>query len=373
MADKERLFAFLREAYADQADYVLPKRWEWLFEQNPFLRGHDVVRDHGDALPIFIAELGGEIVGQICALPAPLQVGDERVDSIWGTDLVVLPKARGKGVGMGVVSALVDHYGVYLAIEMADSSRHIHERLGSFEMAPVPTWVRVVRTRPDDVRRYLLARTRRVPRLHGLVQFACRWLFAAHLIAWLLSGALAIRRIGGSVRSRSDGSVAVESVEAFPPEVDALWQAGRGRVGLPRERTYLEWRSQGDGRLTYARFLARREGRVTGTLILRRPDPAELAVGIVLDLQSSPEDEATLEALLDQAEAFFGRDVAAIETATSLPHVGDALSRRGFRVRKETAPTCVCTDPELAERLRGLSECWHLTKADQDWDQLHPA
>lgn len=69
-------------------------------------------------------------------------------------------------------------------------------------------------------------------------------------------------------RAPKESRLVVESVEAFPAECDALWADGRGRVGVPRERRYLDWRSRGDGRIVYHRFVApRRHG-------LRDADPA---------------------------------------------------------------------------------------------------
>ena len=203
-ADRTRLWEFIEGVYGDEARYKVPERWNWEYRENPFLDGD------GERLPIFIAEIGERIVGQMCAIPVKLQIGSELHDAAWGADFMVLPECRGQGVGLDIVKALAEHYHIYLAISMSDGTRRIHERLGSFSIEPVSTAVRWIRLDPGTVRRYLIQPTRRWPLVNRMIDFACRWLLLDRIVPLLANPLLQLRKL--AIR-RSSEEIRSEIVE----------------------------------------------------------------------------------------------------------------------------------------------------------------
>jgi hypothetical protein len=107
--------------------------------------------------------------------------------------------------------------------------------------------------------------------------------------------------------------------------------------------------------------------------VLRRPDPIEEPIGIIVDLYADPEDSETVEILISHAIDFFGKDVTVIECATSQKEYQRIISKKGFIKMENTVPIFYCMDSRLRKKLERWKDSWFLTKADHDWDQLWPA
>ena len=70
---------------------------------------------------------------------------------------------------------------------------------------------------------------------------------------------------------------------------------------------------------------------------------------------------------------FFGKQVAALESATSVPEIEAVLRRHGFVRTRTHRPTCVCQDDSLRVRLQELKDACFFSRGDHDWDQIHDA
>ncbi len=86
--------------------------WEWHFLRNPYADLNN--------LPIWIAEEGNEIVGQLAATPVKLKVGDEEKRAIWILDLVVRPDFRRRGLAKKLVAAAEEFCPLGLGMNTAE-------------------------------------------------------------------------------------------------------------------------------------------------------------------------------------------------------------------------------------------------------------
>jgi hypothetical protein len=91
-----------------------------------------------------------------------------------------------------------------------------------------------------------------------------------------------------------------------------------------------------------------------------------------VDVFAQPDDTEALDGLLAHGVTVLTPNSDFIEAAASHPAWQKALLRAGFLQTRTMRPTVVCRDPVLRDELAGLLNAWHFTKADHDWDQVHP-
>ena len=371
--DREALWKFMKAAYEEDApgtvQYKVPRRWNWQFADNPFVRD----KEGDDLLPIWIALVGDEIAGQMCAMPMRITIDGRTYDGGWGCDFIVLKKFRGRGVGWRLNEAYCRHFQIVVHVTQAHSTARMWERWGMIAVSPVSILWRIVRLDGSFVFRYLNAKTRTRPPLNRLFRALCRFLAFHHVLAFGLNGLALVRNAVRRPAPAGPGATITEET-AFDAGFSAfIDEAGAGYGALvKREPRFLAWKYVGNPVVPYHLFVLRREGAVKGYIALRRPHPAELGIGIIADIFTAPGDTGSLEALLAHAVAFFGRSVRVIQTLVPSGRLAPVLKRSGFVTIKTYEPHFVCADPALRETLKDQTRDWYITFADHDQDQIRP-
>jgi GNAT superfamily N-acetyltransferase len=95
LSEKDKLLAFLRDAYAENPRMSDERFWDWHFLENPH-----VSRDN---LPVWLAKSGDRIAGQLAAIPVELSIGAETVRAMWILDLIVHEDFRRRGIAKKLV------------------------------------------------------------------------------------------------------------------------------------------------------------------------------------------------------------------------------------------------------------------------------
>jgi hypothetical protein len=108
LREKEALFSFLREVYADNARQSDERFWHWHYCESPFA-GEDNV-------PLWIAKHGEEIVGQLGAIPVELNVKGETQRAAWILDLIIRIDFRRHGLAKRLVLAINELYPTMLGV-----------------------------------------------------------------------------------------------------------------------------------------------------------------------------------------------------------------------------------------------------------------
>lgn len=368
VSDRDAIATFLERAYRRRAEYKGPERWEWQFVRNPF--------SHQPAglVPVWVALDGDQVVGQIAVQEARLRVGDETVDAGWILDVMILPSHRGMGIGHRLYEAVARDEPVLVTLTMADATRRMAERQNSITLDHVHQLTRWVRLDSRTIRRYLMVRTATHPRARLAVRLGCDVGQLHRVLPWLVNFLLWARDRVKPVPRVSDSTRIVE-VTRFGQDVDELWERTRRDypVIFPRDARFLNWRFVDSPQPRYRCFVAERDGRTVGYVVLRHPESVELPEGHIVDLYAARDDQRTIEDLVGHSMSFFGNEVAALDAAASMAEFEAVFRRHGFVRTRTHRPTCVCQDDALRRRIAGLSGGWFFSKGDHDWDQIHDA
>ena len=127
------------------------------FVDEHWRRGHVFARDaellrwqhrrrrDPESLAVLVAEEDGRMLAMLGWIEFDARVGDERVAGGWMTNWLVVPEARGRGLGLALVEhALVTTYELVGALAANSATRHVLGRAGlGFAEVAMYRWVRV--------------------------------------------------------------------------------------------------------------------------------------------------------------------------------------------------------------------------------------
>lgn len=363
LEDKQAIFAFLNQAYGDKARYKYPERWEWQFENNPF-------RDP-DALPLWIAlNETGNIVGQIGSQIEPLKQGPNLKRRLfWGVDLVVLPEYRNQKIGNKLNQAMVSNTENIIALPMSGAYRHYLLELGATKVDAAQAFQKYL---------YLDATAIKSTLSNRLADSASFRLFLKALFGLrfdrLISKVanLFLKHQNAPNRSLHFPNISIVEVKEFDSSTDRFWASVADEFEIIVERTsqFLNWKYVQQPFLQYRKFLAFRNGAVSGYIILRRSDSLEGDFGIIADLLSSPSDTESINALLEHTLSwFYQQKVKIVFAASSHPVFQRALTHFKFSKYKEVIPLFKNFDSSYELEQAYESGNWFFGRSDHDWDQ----
>ncbi|SMY09298.1 GNAT family N-acetyltransferase [Flavimaricola marinus] len=365
--DLPALLDFVGQTYGLGAPFKDAARHAWQFEDNPF-------RPASETAPtIWLAFDGRRVVGEIAVQDGMLWHEAGPVPAGWIVDVMVHPDYRGQGLSHRIHEAIMVERPVLVTLTMAPATRRVAERAGCLTLGPTRQFILPYRLSTRTVMRFLAYKagagsaSRRA---------AIRLFNASRIAPMILAGAS--RLFGAWRRWRAPkllpARLSIAEVDHFPNSLDALWAANRGLFPAVFERSvrFLNWRFTQAPGLDYRCFLLRRDGSLVGYVVTRVGVKDELPLGVIVDVFADPRDHEALDALVAHACRVLRPSVEYIEAAASTPAWREALSRAGFIATKTMYPTVVCTDAELRDRLAQNPDGWHFTKADHDWDQVHP-
>ena len=363
--DRPALEKFMRKAYPHLIPFKGPDRWRWQFLENPFLPKIE------GFVPVWVALDGGDIVGQIAVQATDVRVAGRVHSAGWIVDVIILPDYRGRGIGHLLHEAVVSNVPTLLMLTMGPATRRMAERAGAITLGPTWQFSRWARLQADDVRHFLIRRTKYHEHVTKIVQLSCG-LGLHHLLGLLINPWLSFRDRSYKPTPRT---ISIVEVKCFDSAIDDLWHrvAGGYPAICPRNKRFLNWRFVDCPHLRYRIFQAYRDGTLVGYSVLRRTATQELRQGIIVDLLADRGEPAVFRDLISHAVEHFGHGVASVECATSLPEIESILSERGFFKTRTLAPTVVVSDELLHSEVGNLRKEWFFSKGDHDWDQIDPA
>lgn len=368
-SDRPAIAKFIEDAYGVRAQYKAAPRWTWQFIDNPY------GRRQANEVPVWIAVDGDRVVGQIAVQKALLEVEGRTFEAGWAVDIMILPGHRGAGVGSRLHELVASDVDILMSLKMAPASRRMAEREGCLTLAQVNQLTRWVRLDAASVESYLLVRTAHRHWAHVGARLSCDAFQFHRLFPLIANPFLRLRDTLKGSRRRLGATASIVEVDRFGPEVDDLWDRTRGDYPaiFSRDAQFLNWRFVDCPEPRYRRFVAMRDGRAVGYVVLRRAEPVELPQGIIVDLYASRRDVRTIDELVRHSLAFFEEGVAAVDCGTSIAEFEAVLRTHGFFRTRAHRPTCLCRDSALRDRLARLRNDWFLSKGDHDWDQIYIA
>ena len=357
--DKERIGRFLALAYKEIYPYNrFPARWSWEFEKNPFWNGSD--------LPVWLAELNGEIIGQTCEMIVPLWVRDKAVQAAWGVDLIVLPEYRRLGVARRLMIAATEHLDWYMALSMNNISRQVLLSLRLTEANSVHQLYKRIRLENESA--YILLKSKFSP--NSIFPRIFKKAGLPSVMGAVYNSWRQIQALKRSLTKRAS-IYSIEKVNRFGKESDELWSqlAPHYPMIVKRDSSYLNWKYVEQPEMSYENYFAMKQGRALGTVVIRRCKPPDPKVGIIADVIALPNDSPTMKTLIDHAvERLSALGVVAIVAASNTPNLVRHYLDAGFVIKNKIVPLFRFKEIPQAG-LEFIAKNWALSLGDHDWDQ----
>lgn len=363
--DLDAIGEFVTATYGTGAPFKGRARYLWQFVDNPFRPPQE------DKPTIWLALDGARVVGTIAVQDGTAWVAGTAISAGWIVDVMVHPDWRRKGLSHGIHTAVMAERQVLVTLTMAEATRRVAERAGCLTLGPTRLYLRCHRLSGSTVRRFLAYKAGfGTPSRQRLIRLFNATRLGPCAVAGL--GRLVTRLRPGPSGPEPDGEI--REIERFPDEIDELWSRVRSDFPALFERSarFLNWRFADCPGLSYRRFLLLRDKKIVGYVVTRVGDSAELPLGVIVDFLARPQDSRALDTLITHAIAILEPETEFLEAAASNPAFAAALGRAGFIATRTMRPTIVCTDPSLKAGLGRYLDDWSFTKADHDWDQIHP-
>ena len=338
LSEKDALLSFLRVAYPEEPRKSDPTYWAWHFLEVP--------ASSPDDIPLWIAKVKEEIVGQLAAIPVEIKVGDELKRAMWILDFVVHTQYRRKGLGKRLVRAAMESCPVGLGINTDEQhAPALLESLG---------W-----TKLGNLRRY-----HKLLFPGSALREIAQWRIAREVVNF---GYTPFRPRLSGLSSKAT----VRMVEEFDASFDALWQrAGKQwPCGVVRSAQYLEWQfARQPGKRFDALGLYENDALVGYVVLFFRKSmqggrPLKAAISdLCYDASGSTDviDELLKAALRLAIE----RRAGGLVTDVNDPKVEERLRHFGFwRIKK--APQFMVKAPEQEDLIYNMGN-WFLTRGDSD-------
>ena len=334
------LVEFQREMFGAEFRLADTEHFQWLFERNPF-------HEKG-ILPVWLFMKDGRVVGQQCAIPTELNIGNQMHRASWAVDLMVRPEWRLKGVGPALSETCASENAIIAAIGITDPAYKTFLRAGWIDLGHVPEFVL-----PVDVASIMRVRSYN------------RWLtmLAGPAAGWLLR--MKHRVLMPWVCPRK---AATQLVVAFDARVDRLWSEVKEHypVIARRDWTALQWRFDSvPDPSRYYRFYLLEQDQLRGYAVVHMSTRHDLPVAVIVDYLASPKWQMPLIASCIQQ---LGSKVAAIYCSTLNTAFQSSLRMLGF-LHSSEGPRFMLRHQDGYERLRTVladRQNWFLTKADSD-------
>lgn len=340
-SDRQRVFAFLREAFAPGDSERLIRQWEWKYEANPF---------NPDGGPhIMLLQTHGEVVALYGRLLFRIVTdGTERhVDH--GCDLVVHPAYRGRGLS----ARLRDPEYIESTIHFSWQNEATYRVASRDGTAGVP-FVSLVK--PFDVASAVQ---------HVLGE---NW-FSQAAAAVIGTAARALPRFH---RRNATSEVLVTQIASFDDRFDRLWQRAcrDHRVMLVRDRRYLDWRFTQRPDARYVILAATIASEVVGYMVTRVAERDGERRGYLVDFLVQGSSPRLFAALLETVTAHLRQEgAAAANCAMAVAPYRRMLYRHGFVPWRRAPRGYIRVRISLREPdLQALGDVrhWFLTMGDGD-------
>ncbi len=352
--DKPAIFEFIRIAYSGRAQYKIPHRWRWQFQENPFLSSSD--------LPVWIATDKGRVVAQTCAQIEPIKIGGKLTHVGWSVDTFVLPEYRGRGIGYRLQEANQQNHPVFMSLSMSKGNRRVKAALGSTALPPIKIFQLRAGTTASEMSR------------RGLCNGGLSVLGRSSAVNWIASKAASFYQASNwhAVKRRHfDEKFEMRQLARFTAGTDELWSRVSETVGISVHRCseLLNWKYVDQPHVCYQRVAAWTARSLDGYVVSRKCiSPPEPDVGLIVDLVAMPSNSGVLRALvLGAVDRLRKQGAKTIEAATGHQEIEAIYKSLGFREVRKLWPMCHASPTAEIDRLGGPP---FFSMGDHDIDQF---
>ena len=357
---------FILATYGASARYKGTARWRWQMENTPYAEMAE------GCLPSWIALHRGTVVGQISLQQGQLWMGERSENIGWIVDVMIDPAHRGAGLGHRIYAAIRDSGQTLVTLTMAEATRRMAQRLDCITLPPVKQFLRIERLSSRTVAAFVLARTENRQSLRRIG----RLFVASRIGPWLLSrtASLTLRLLHPrDVLDQLQPDIVEPQFLNFAA-IERITATMRTKISAMFDRSpaFCTWRFDAAPDLNYHRAERISDGQTIGMIVWRLPIEDEMNIGTIVDILADPDDTETIQRLIAHAAARMADSCDGIVAGASHPAFIAAFARAGFFAPRLHHPTVVGSSRDTLARYATISGDWHMTKADHDWDQVHP-
>lgn len=253
------------------------KYWNWMYKNNPT-----------NLIKIWVAEDDGRIVGHYALMPVLMEIDDKLQIGTLSINTAVHPDYRGQGIFPTLVkktyNELVEEGIPITYVYPNERAYPIYmKKLGWFKIPSLPTLFR-----PLDLERLL---TRKI---HS------RYLAKIINCFGLLSLKIFFREKKYNIAEKVD----VRKASFFDDRIDEFWkEASKGyKIITVRDKKYLTWRYLDNPNYDYTIYLAEKEGKIWGYIVLKLMAIDKSSKnGMIVDLLTLPDQKDVAVTLISKA------------------------------------------------------------------------
>ena len=270
------------------------EHWFWEYKNNPF--GH----------LIGVAELNGQIVGQMALIPTYMKIGDKATMGSQAVDLVVHPKFRRQGMFLAIGKMLTTEAGkegIDITYGFPNKPAHSgHLKYGWFDVCKVPLLVKPLNM--NKIANFFDG--------YKMLRFLDRYRISRNVIKSILQVILTVIGFFSRILNRIEDNdnlrnVEIRAIESFDDRIDDFWKkASRDyAIIVIRDKKYLNWRYFEKPDVKYTVLLAEKNEEILGYIVLRSRNEKKLRVGYIVDVFASSDKKVIIHALVLKAIKHF--------------------------------------------------------------------
>jgi hypothetical protein len=308
--DRRGLLDLRRATYGEQVESGNEALFEWQYHRNPA----------GEAL-VTVVEMGGEIVGELGALPTRFLLDGSTSTALLYVNFIVRADLRGRGFG-----PRIDAVQRQRALD-----RDLWLMLGFVRLSNAPQ-LRVQTKKLGKVPLVVPEMYYRIERPAAVARAAMGSSGISSVLGALSAGPVALWNAAHRPCTARRG-VEVKEMREADESVDRLWASvsRHYRYSVVKDRAFVSWRFFQDPRKSYRVLGAYRGGDLVGLAVARRARWEALRLGVLLELLVEPRERDAADALVGAALAGMGGDVDLVSCMLQARGAaGAALRRAGF-------------------------------------------
>jgi len=259
--DLKEILSLRRVVFGEmEKDKLNPEFWRWEFMGGP----------DGKAF-IYIAEEKGSLIGHFADIPRRFSVNGKVVLGTLSLDLMVRPDFRRRGIFEEMGTYAVQHVkaerGLFLtAYPIRKETIRGLIKIGWKKIVELPVLVYPIRFQ-GIVNRYLHIRP----------------------LSFLLGGVIGVFHLllfQGRARAKAVGGIDVDQVDQLGEEFDLFWQRASSISSIigVRDQCFLNWRYRKNPSRTYTIYRTKKNGEMTGYIVLRKVDLLQFNSAVIVDL-----------------------------------------------------------------------------------------
>ena len=328
------------------------ERWTWQYQENPA----------GQAV-IVLAESDQGIVGQYALIPLRMKTENGMCLGSLSLDTMVHPDYRGQGMYVSLAKQayeLAEKRGIRFVYGFSNENSHGRfTKLGGSDLYNgIPLWVKPLNFESIIKKRFL--HNGLTARLAGKAgKMTMGLLYDRH------------SKAQGGTPAHS-----IREVSYFDHRFDSLWgEASRNHnITVARDKAYLNWRYTEKPGESYTAFIAEKEERLLGYIVVKCASWFDLRVGLLVDIMTAPEELHVARELISAAVDYFKPRQVDLVSCLMLPGASYCrdLKETGFiKVPRGLLPQNMYLDfrslvPQQAEGSLVNPGNWFITWGDHD-------